>query len=247
MYERFTTTGVPVNFHDLESADPHFYKSLKWMMHNNIDNVLDLTFEVEHDEFGRTKTVELKRGGNAITVTDENKDEYVYLMTDFKLTGAIVDQLNAFLSGFHELIPRELISIFSPEEMELLMCGLPDVDIQDMKANTDYVGWGPHPLANQTIQWFWQLMSELDQQEKALMLLFVTGTSKVPINGFAGLQGMNGAQKFSIHNSGSTFDKLPTAHTCFNQLDLPEYSSYEAMKQQVMIALREGSQGFGFA
>lgn len=105
------------------------------------------------------------------------------------LTKAIEKQLDAFLSGFHELIPRELISVFSEREMELLICGLPEVDIADLRANTDYRGWVGHhnnqsdPLSNQTIQWFWQVLQEFDQQEKALFvqLYIVIITIIIPI------------------------------------------------------------------
>jgi E3 ubiquitin-protein ligase HUWE1 len=85
------------------------------------------------------------------------------------------------------------------------------------------------------------------QQQKALFLQFVTGTSKVPLEGFAQLQGMRGVQKFNIHRHYGGAHLLPSAHTCFNQLDLPEYTSEEQTRTRLMLALKEGSSGFGFA
>jgi HECT-domain (ubiquitin-transferase) len=71
---------------------------------------------------------ELKPGGRNIRVTEETKHEYVDLVADHILTNAIRPQINAFLEGFTELIPRELISIFNDKELELLISGLPEID-----------------------------------------------------------------------------------------------------------------------
>ena len=74
----------------------------------------------------------------------------------------------------------------------------------------------------------------------------MTGTSKVPIEGFSNLQGMRGVQKFNIHKAFGQNGGLPQAHTCFNQLDLPEYTSEEQTREKLLMALREGSEGFAF-
>jgi E3 ubiquitin-protein ligase HUWE1 len=83
-------------------------------------------------------------------------------------------------------------------------------------------------------------------EEKALFLQFVTGTSKVPLDGFQDLRGSRGVQIFSIHKAFGA-NNLPCAHTCFNQLDLPEYKSEEELKEKLTLAIREGSEGFGIA
>ena len=72
------------------------------------------------------------------------------------------------------------------------------------------------------------------------------GTSKVPLNGFKALQGISGPQRFQIHKSYGKGDRLPSAHTCFNQLDLPEYESKEQLAERLMMAIHEGHEGFGF-
>lgn len=71
---------------------------------------------------------ELIPGGRNIRVTEDNKHEYVNRVAEHRLTTAIRPQINAFLEGFNELIPRELISIFNDKELELLISGLPDID-----------------------------------------------------------------------------------------------------------------------
>ena len=76
--------------------------------------------------------------------------------------------------------------------------------------------------------------------------MFVTGTSKVPLGGFAALMGMRGIQRFSIHKAYGGDGTLPTAHTCFNQLDLPQYTTKEKLREKLVYCIREGAEGFGF-
>jgi E3 ubiquitin-protein ligase HUWE1 len=69
----------------------------------------------------------------------------------------------------------------------------------------------------------------------------------VPLDGFKALQGSDGVKHFNIQKAFGGSHLLPSAHTCFNQLDLPEYSTEDATREKLLIAIREGSEGFGFA
>jgi E3 ubiquitin-protein ligase HUWE1 len=160
------------------------------------------------------------------------------------MTTAIEKQIKAFLEGFHEMVDKDLISIFTAKELELLISGMPDVDISDLKKNTDYNGYRP---ADKEIGWFWNIMFSLSRSEKAAFLQFVTGSSKVPLAGFSELQGMRGVQKFSINKASGSTGALMSAHTCFNALDLPVYKSEEEMKEKLLYAISEGGGGFLFA
>jgi hypothetical protein len=60
------------------------------------------------------------------------------------------------------------------------------------------------------------------------------------------LQGISGPQRFQIHKAYGGGKRLCSAHTCFNQLDLPEYASREELQERLLFAIREGSEGFGF-
>lgn len=236
--------GEPLTYHDIEAVDPDFYKNLRWMLENDIEDVLDLVFAEETDFFGQRSMVELKPGGAAIRVTDANKKEYVNLVARHRMTTAIKEQIRAFLEGFWDVVPRELISMFSDHELELLISGLPEIDVDDLRRNTEYSGLS---AASPVVRWFWEVVEGLDKQDLALLVQFVTGTSKVPLEGFAALQGVHGPQKFQIHKAYGAADRLPTAHTCFNQLDLLEYPSKEQLRERLLTALHEGSEGFGFA
>ncbi|CDY30888.1 BnaC09g15180D [Brassica napus] len=220
------------------------------MLENDISDVLDLTFSVDADEeklilYEKTEVTdhELIPGGRNIKVTEENKHEYVDLIAEHRLTTAIRPQINAFLEGFSELILKDLISIFNDKELELLISGLPDIDLDNLRANTEYSGYSP---GSPVIQWFWEVVQGLSKEDKARLLQFVTGTSKVPLEGFSSLQGISGAQKFQIHKAYGSANHLPSAHTCFNQLDLPEYPSKEHLQERLLLAIHEASEGFGF-
>ncbi|PPR89007.1 hypothetical protein GOBAR_AA31676 [Gossypium barbadense] len=242
--------GVKVTYHDIEAVDPDYYKNLKWMLENDVSDIPDLTFSMDADEekhilYEKTEVTdyELKPGGRNIRVTEETKHEYVDLVADHILTNAIRPQINSFLEGFNELVPRELISIFNDKELELLISGLPEIDLDDLKANTEYTGY---TAASPVIQWFWEVVKAFSKEDMARLLQFVTGTSKVPLEGFKALQGISGPQKFQIHKAFGAPERLPSAHTCFNQLDLPEYSSKEQLQERLLLAIHEASEGFGF-
>ncbi|CEL60680.1 E3 ubiquitin-protein ligase HUWE1 [Rhizoctonia solani AG-1 IB] len=235
--------GKPVDYRDVEWVDPDYYKSLIWILEND-PTVLETTFTVEAEEFGVHKVVPLKENGEKIMVTEENKKEFVQLSAQYRLYTSIKDQIEALLAGFYDIIPKELISIFNEQELELLISGTPDIDIDEWRAATDYNGYNPSDPA---IVWWWRALKSFDREERAKVLSFATGTSRVPLEGFKDLQGVQGTQRFSIHRAYGESDRLPQAHTCFNQIDLPQYSSYEKLRTQVLLAINEGGEGFGFA
>ncbi|CAF4814227.1 unnamed protein product, partial [Rotaria magnacalcarata] len=74
----------------------------------------------------------------SIPVTNENKHEYVRLVCQEKMIDSIRQQIGSFLEGFYSLMPKSLISIFNERELKLLMSGLPDINIEDLKTNTEY-------------------------------------------------------------------------------------------------------------
>ncbi|KAI5270030.1 hypothetical protein E4T47_06542 [Aureobasidium subglaciale] len=236
--------GKPVSLKDMETLDLDYYKSLCWILENDITDVTFETFSVEVDRFGETETVDLIENGRDIPVTEENKQEYVRLVVEHRLIKSVEEQLEHFLKGFHEIIPAELVAIFNEQELELLISGLPDIDVDDWKGNTEYHNY---QQTSPQIQWFWRAVRSFDKEEKAKLLQFVTGTSKVPLNGFKELEGMNGFTKFNIHRDYGSKDRLPSSHTCFNQIDLPEYETYEQLRHQMYTAMTQGSEYFGFA
>jgi hypothetical protein len=149
------------------------------------------------------------------------------------------------LGGFWDVISRDLLSFVTDRELKLLICGLPEIDVKDLKSNTKNHGL---TAATPVVQWFWEGVKELGAQDLDQSVQFITGTSKVPLEGFKALQGVHGPPKFQIHRAfGEGEGRLPTAHTCFNQLDLPDYDTKEVLRERLMTAIHEGREGFGFA
>ncbi|XP_016405866.1 E3 ubiquitin-protein ligase HACE1 [Sinocyclocheilus rhinocerous] len=238
--------GIPVSYQDVSSIDPEYAKNLQWILDNDISDLgLELTFSVETDVFGTMEEVPLKPGGIAIQVTQDNKEEYVQLVTELRMTRAIQPQINAFLLGFHTFILPSLIQLFDEYELELLLSGMPEIDVMDWKKNTEYTSG--YDLQEPVIQWFWEVVENLTQEDRVLLLQFVTGSSRVPHGGFAFLLGGSGLQKFTIAAVPYTSNLLPTSSTCINMLKLPEYPSKDVLRDRLLVALHCGSYGYTMA
>jgi E3 ubiquitin-protein ligase HUWE1 len=237
--------GQSVVFADLAVVDPAFYKNLNLILETPLEELgLELAFTADSSSFGQNVTKELLPNGKDIVVTDSNKTEYVRLLAHHHMTASVQSQLEAFLEGFYSLIPPELVSIFTPQELEMLTCGMPEIDVDDMQMHCTYVNYDRQ---SEPIRWLWLILQQFSQEQRAKFVSFVTGSSKVPLEGFKALRGQEGViTRMSVHRSYNT-QGLPCAHTCFNQLDLPDYPDEATMRKKLLLALEEGGEGFGLA
>jgi len=195
---------------DMEGVDADFHRSLQWMLDNDISGgILEQTFSTEDERFGVITVEDLIPNGRNIDVTNENKKEYVDLMVKWRIEKRIAEQFQAFKEGFHELIPQDLINVFDERELELLIGGIAEIDVDDWKKHTDYRGYTE---ADEVIQYFWQTVRSWDGEQKSRLLQFTTGTSRIPVNGFKDLQGSDGPRRFTIEKAGE-ITNLPKAHT----------------------------------
>ncbi|XP_028177006.1 E3 ubiquitin-protein ligase Nedd-4 isoform X2 [Ostrinia furnacalis] len=231
--------GKQIDLNDMESVDLEYYNSLMWIKEND-PSELDLTFSVDEEQFGKTIQRDLKPGGANISVDNENKDEYIKLVIQWRFVSRVQEQMFAFLEGLGALVPLPLLKIFDEHELELLLCGIQHIDVRDWRANTLYKG--DYHANHLVVQWFWRVVLSFSNEMRSRLLQFVTGTSRVPMNGFKELYGSNGPQLFTIEKWGSP-DNYPRAHTCFNRIDLPPYESYQQLREKLIKAI-EGSQGF---
>ncbi|CAO3565045.1 unnamed protein product [Mortierella alpina] len=230
-----------VTLADLESVDADVYRNLNWLLDDDTAaETLDTTFSTNDERFGEIVTIDLKENGRDIEVTEENKKEYVELMTEWRITRRVEEQFKAFAEGFHQLIPQELVTVFDERELELLMGGISEIDCDDWKKHTDYRGYTEQ---DEVVQWFWKCIRSWDSEKKARLLQFTTGTSRIPVNGFKDLQGSDGPRRFTIEKAGE-IGQLPKSHTCFNRIDLPPYKSYDVLVNKLTMAVEE-TVGFG--
>uniref|UniRef100_A0A671SW60 E3 ubiquitin-protein ligase n=1 Tax=Sinocyclocheilus anshuiensis TaxID=1608454 RepID=A0A671SW60_9TELE len=222
----------PLALKDLESIDPEFYNSLIWIKDNNIEECgLEMFFSVDKEILGEVTTHELKPDGGNIQVTEENKEEYIRLVAEWRLSRGVEEQTQAFLEGFNE-VQTTLHNV--------MLCGMQEIDLVDWQRSTIYRHYA---RSSKQIGWFWQFVKEIDNEKRMRLLQFVTGTCRLPVGGFADLMGSNGPQKFCIEKVGKE-NWLPRSHTCFNRLDLPPYKSYEQLKEKLLFAIEE-TEGFG--
>ena len=217
---------------DLQDFDDTLYNSLKGIL--DIDDVSDLclTFAIDDNQFGKITTIELVENGENVEVTNDNRMEYVSLYANYKLRKSVIKQITAFCSGFEEIIPPVYFKIFSPSELDLLICGIPQIDLEDMK-NFAYYDF-PYYINHPTIIMFFNVLSKWSQENVAKFLLFVSGSSQVPVGGFKYFKDCGKPFRISY-----IYDKyrLPVAHTCFRTIDLPEYDDENDMNEKLMMAI----------
>ncbi|XP_048753838.2 E3 ubiquitin-protein ligase HECW2-like isoform X3 [Ostrea edulis] len=230
---------LPWSLADVETLDAEFHQSLLWIKENDISELdMDLTFSVNEEVFGQVTERELKPNGKVLPVNERNKKEYIERMSKWRLERGVTEQTESLIRGFHEVIDSRLISMFDARELELVIAGTVEIDVKDWRKNTEYRS-GYHDQ-HQVIQWFWQAIEKFDNERRLRLLQFVTGTSSIPYEGFAALRGSNGPRKFCIEKWGKV-TSLPRAHTCFNRLDLPAYTTSEMLFEKLVTAVEETS------
>jgi E3 ubiquitin-protein ligase HUWE1 len=241
---------------DSVSLDLDMYKedhrvhatSLIWIMNNDPSSegweraTQDLSFSVDLVHDGHHSVHELIEGGATIPVTDENKADYVQRVIEYKLRQSIRPKLESFLTGFYSVLPRErLEGGFTADELDTVIAGDLEIDVADLKANTQYIGY---TATDQQVVWFWEMVEEFDQEDISLLVKFTSGTALAPVGGFASLPFK--IARVGLHENPAN-NPLPSAHTCYNQLDLPAYTSKEELRDKLVRSMILGSEGFGFA
>ena len=241
----------PVDMRDMQYVDPVIASSLQQLVETSDDQIegMFLSFSATVSAFGQSDIVPLRGEGHDVDepVTADNRAEYCHLLLKFYLLDRVNEQLGKFLQGFYEVIPQALISVFDFQELELLVCGLPTIDVVDWKQNTQYVReYAQLGSAHPVVKWFWAVVENFTDEQRARLLQFVTGSSRVPVQGFSSLQGNDGnVRLFTIDSIPFETSIFPRAHTCFNRIDLPLYNNSEELKEYLSKAIQMELTGFG--
>ena len=135
------------------------------------------------------------------------------------------------------MMDKEVLkALFSSEDLESLVCCQRELNFNELKDTVVY-GNGFNP-DQPMIKWFWDIvLNEWDDEKRRKLLSFTTGSDRAPVNGLKSL-------KFFIIREDGDDQKLPSSHTCFNQLCLPVYSSKDILRNKLLMAI-ENSTGFG--
>ena len=229
--------GIKPNLEDMKEYDPELYKNLKFLKETNDSNLkdnLDINFTAIDDKFGEKVVTELKPDGENIAVDLGNKDEYIDLYINWFFNESIKEVFKSFEKGFYRVFNRDLSKILSPEELELIICGTQILDFKELKKVCRYEEYTED---SETIKDFWDIVLQFGEEDKKKFLSFVTGCDRAPIDGL-------GSLPLTISNGGTDLKQLPSAHTCFNNLILPNYQNKELLKKNLLIAINN-SEGFG--
>jgi len=239
--------GWPITFEDLKEQDEDYYSSCKKLVGMDDVSLMCLDFTATEESLGVREEIELCQGGSLKEVNNDNLGQYLEANLRYRMLDRVNLPLCELLLGFFDVIPEPALTVFDSQELELLLCGLPSIDMEDWQSNTLYSGsFETKKSRNQVCNWFWDVVTnDFDSEMKARLLQFVTGTSGVPSRGFSVLQGNDAnIKKFTIHGVSSKQYHYPRAHTCFNRIDLPDYSSKKQLEERLRQAIVMSAQGF---
>ena len=218
---------------EMQKFDPEVARQLQNLLNLESDEEVDamyLFFEVSYNFLGEQRTHELKKDGSSIPVTIANREEFVELYISYHMRDSVEKMSNALIRGFNLLIPPHLavLDLFHPAELELLIVGTQDLDFVALEKLCEYEG--NYSASSRVVRWFWKVIHELHQDQKQKFLQFATGSPRAPVGGLKELS-------FKIQRAGPDSDQLPSAHTCFNTILLPDYNSEEKLKRKLLYAI----------
>ncbi|OQR99352.1 HECT E3 ubiquitin ligase [Achlya hypogyna] len=238
--------GTPLTMDDVEALDATVYKSLRYILETDAVEELTLTFSVTSvGADGRMSEAELVPHGAQLLVTEANKYEYVDRMARHLLFERCERPLLALLQGVHDILPPELLVPLDHKELELILCGLGDIDVADWRANTVL---STNLEQAPVIEWFWAIVEGLSSDDRARLLQFATGSARVPVQGFKGLTSYDGKIcYFTLKGIPYMAGMYPVAHACYNRLDLPLYPEKALLEDAIAMLLQAEPTGFNIS
>jgi hypothetical protein len=244
--------GCPVSFRDVESIDAEQYKTLK-NMQEQYDSGEDLRklsqrfpatgpettmSETNVREDGKQDEQGAKVVENTQLVTNENLPDYLEACLQYQVMDRVKEPLKELLLGLFEAIPEPLLTIFDFQELEFVLCGLPEIDVEDWKAHTEYTGEFMNSNGDNALcRWFWEVVEEdFHREVKGRLLQFVLGTSSSDGNG----------NPFTIHGVPAGLFPYPRVHQeCTGRrIDLPLYETKEELRRRLEEAVTAAATGF---
>lgn len=233
---------------DLRQVHPETYLSLRSLLswepeedlmaeelNSVFENTFCLDFVVTYEMNGKTETRELCEGGKERVVTYKNREEFVRLYCEWLLTESVERQFEPFRKGVRRVCDSPLFNALHSAELELIVCGEQDLDFAQLRKNAHYDGYQED---SEYVASFWKLLMNFDLVQKKRFLSFVTGSDLAPVGGLQELQ------LVIQRNGDEPTERLPTAHTCFNLLLLPEYGTTAKLERMVVTAMHN-AEGFG--
>ncbi|KAK1370334.1 HECT-type E3 ubiquitin transferase [Heracleum sosnowskyi] len=193
----------------------------------------------------------MKPGDEMVDIN--NLEEYISLAVDATVRVGIFKQLEAFRAGFNQVFDISALQIFSPDELDYLLCGRRE--LWKMETLVDHIKFDHgYNAKSPAIVNLLEVMGEFTPEQQRAFCQFVTGAPRLPPGGLAALNPkLTIVRKHSstVGNmsnvagvSESADDDLPSVMTCANYLKLPPYSTKEVMCKKLLYAISEGQGSF---
>lgn len=227
---------------DLAEFRPLLAKGLGQLLEyeGNVEETFCRDFVVEVNRYGQLSVVPLCPKGENRPVTNANRREFVELYVKYLLDTAVTRQYEPFKRGFFTVCGGNALSLFRPEEIELLVRGSDEpLDVATLRAVAVYEGWGKGVPAGcePVVTWFWDAFANSAGKNQRKLLSFITSSDRIPAMGITNLV-------IKITCLGGNCDRFPIARTCFNMLGIYRYSNQEVFETKLWRAVHE-SEGFG--
>lgn len=239
-----SSSRIPTGYtlEDLAEFRPSLAKGLRQLLEfeGDVEETYCRDFVVDIDRYGQTIQIPLCPGGEKRPVNNSNRREFVDLYIQYLLDTAVIRQFEPFKRGFFTVCGGNALSLFRPEEIELLIRGSDEpLDVACLRAVAIYENWGDprQAEAQPAVRWFWETFGAANAVDQRKMLSFITGSDRIPAMGTTNLV-------VKISCLGGDTDRLPTARTCFNMLGLYRYESKGKLVTKLWRAIAE-SEGFG--
>ncbi|GJE98055.1 Ubiquitin fusion degradation protein [Phanerochaete sordida] len=187
--------------------------------------------------------VELRPGGRNLAVTSENVEEYIADVLEAIIGKGAMLQAKAFREGFSKVFPIADLQAFTADELVMLF-GNSDEDWSIETLSEAIKADHGFNVESRAIHDLLDILSEFDMPMRRSYLQFITGSPKLPIGGFRGLNPPLTVVRKPHEPPLTADDYLPSVMTCVNYLKLPEYSTKAVMKEKLVIAMREGVGSF---
>jgi E3 ubiquitin-protein ligase TRIP12 len=192
-------------------------------------------------------SMKLKEDGDNIDLTIDNLEEFVDLIALLFLSKGIEKQIMAFKEGFEYFLPINTLQLFSPDELDLLICGTPE----------DIISWTPNEIienakfeggyssSSRTVIYLANVLVSFNIEQRRRFLQFLTGSPRLPVGGLKSLR-----PKLTIQLRKNILELpdncFPSVNTCFLFLKLPEYSSEDILREKLIMAMENGHSAFDF-
>uniref|UniRef100_A0A7N5JEU5 HECT and RLD domain containing E3 ubiquitin protein ligase 3 n=1 Tax=Ailuropoda melanoleuca TaxID=9646 RepID=A0A7N5JEU5_AILME len=232
--------NVKPGLEDLKELSPTEGRSLQELLDypgEDIEETFCLNFTICRESYGVIEQKKLIPGGDKVTVRKDNRQEFVDAYVNYVFQISVHEWYTAFSSGFLKVCGGKVLELFQPSELRAMMVGNSNYNWQELEETAVYKG--DYSATHPTVKLFWETFHEFPLEKKKKFLLFLTGSDRIPIYGMASLQ-------IVIQSTASGEEYLPVAHTCYNLLDLPKYSSKEILSARLTQAL-DNYEGFSLA